>query len=127
MWIPRSLYERTAFDIGLPRNTRQELATQDSYPYYTNCGYPTSGSLAFPAKFDNVVPQNYVGAGCRSAVGWGGVCCGGYRRSQTVSAVRQHQLPDDADEVIPGTQLTKSQLNSKVHTCAFYYVLHTRK
>jgi len=121
MWIPRDLYERTAFEIGLPKNARQEFATQDCYPYYTNVGYPTSGSLAFPVQFDQFVPQRYVGAGCRSSVGWGSSSCRGYpwmARSQSASAIRgQLQAPDSGtttDELIPGTELTKSQLNSKV-------------
>jgi len=124
LWIPRDLYERTSFEIGLPKNTRQELATRDFYPYYTTCGYPTSGSLAFPAQFDQYIPQGYVGAGCRSSVGWESRSCRGYpwmARSQSASALRgQLQTSDggvndgDADELVPGTELTKSQLNSKV-------------
>jgi len=115
MWIPRDLYERTVFEIGLPKNVRQEFATQDFYPYYTTFGYPTSGSLAFPAQFDQLVPRGHAGAGCRSPVGWGSSSCRGYpwmSRSQSATVMKDDQ--HSTDELIPGTGLTKSQLNSKV-------------
>lgn len=127
MWIPRDLYERAVFEIGLPKNVRQEFATQDFYPYYTTSfGYPTSGPLAYPAQFDQFVPRGYVGSGCgRSSVGWGSRSCRGQpwmmARSQSASVISGHRQPTedalkdgDREELIPGTELTKSQLNSKV-------------
>ena len=124
MWIPRDLYERTVFEIGLPKGVRQEFGTQDLYPYYTNFGYPTSGSLALPVQFDQFVPQGYVGARCRTSAGWDSSLRRGYpwmTRSQSASAIRGRlQAPCDGttdgetDELIPGTELTKSQLNRKV-------------
>lgn len=125
MWIPRDLYERALFEIGLPKNVRQEFATQDFYPYYTNHGYPTSGSLAYPAQFDQFVPRGYQGAGCRGSVGWGSGSCRGYpwmARSQSASAIRSQPRAveggmmrgGEREELIPGTELTKEQLNSKV-------------
>ena len=113
MWIPRELYERTVFEIGLPKNVRREFATQDFYPYYSSCGYPTSGSLAFPLQFDQFVPR---GARC----GWGSSSGGGYpwmvrSRSATTVGGRRHVTDGGmTDERIPGTALTKSQLNDKV-------------
>ena len=121
MWIPRDLYERAVFEIGLPKNVRQEFATQDFYPYYSSFGYPTSGSLAYPAQFDQFVPQGYVGTRCRTS-GWGSSSCRGYpwmARSQSASAIRGRPQAAEGgmmgrDELIPGTELTKAQLNSKV-------------
>jgi len=126
MWIPRELYERTVFEIGLPKNVRQEFATQDFYPYYSSCGYPTSGSLAFPVQFDQFVPRGgYVEAGCRGPVGWASRSCGGHpwmARSKSATAVggQDHHT---TDELIPGTELTKSQLNSKVMA----QIMHSEK
>lgn len=115
MWIPRGLYERTAFEIGLPKNVRQEFATQDFYPYYSSCGYPTSGPLAFPVNFDQFIPR---GTRCQSPVRWGSSSCAGYpwmvrSKSATMIDVQRHGRRT-SDEVIPGTELTKSELNSKV-------------
>lgn len=124
MWIPRDLYERAVFEIGLPKNVRQEFATQDFYPFYTSFGYPASGSLAYPAQFDQFVPRGYAGSGCRAPVGWGSNSCRGYpwmARSQSASAIGGHRraaergmLGGEREELIPGTELTKAQLNSKV-------------
>jgi len=124
MWIPRDLYERAVFEIKLPKNVRQEFATQDFYPYYTSCGHPTSGSLAYPVQFDQFVPRGYAGSGCRAPVSWGSKSCRGQPwmcRSQSASAISGRRQPAEDglkaggnDELIPGTELTKSQLNSKV-------------
>ena len=128
LWIPRDLYERTVFEIGLPKNVRQEFASRDLYPSHASVAYPTSGSPAFPVQ---VVPQGYAGAEGRrrSPVGWdmGGTCDGdGWPwkgRLQSASEIHRRRLrrlteagEREYDELIPGTDLTKSQLDRKVMT-----------
>jgi len=123
LWIPLDFYERIAFEIKLPKNVRKEFATQDSYPYYTSCGYPASGSLAFPAQFEHYIPAAWLPAAGRYPVGWAG---GQHRGSPWMAYLddgcRTQNRPQtngrlkaiEGDELIPGTDMTKSQLNSKV-------------
>jgi len=123
MWIPRDLYERTVFEIGLPKNVRQEFATQDFFPNYLGCRDSMSGSLSVSD------PPFFLHGRCRSPVAWGSSQCrgggGGYSpmaRSQSASAFggRSHPATDgglrrsETDEMIPGTDMTKSELNRKV-------------
>lgn len=123
LWIPHDFYERITFEIKLPRNVRKEFANQDLYPYYTNCGYPASGSLAFPSQFERYIPAAWTATGDRYPIGWSGGECRGYpwmAYLDNACHVRNRQQLNDSstaverDELIPGTDLTKSQLNSKV-------------
>lgn len=125
LWIPVDFYERITFEIKLPRGVRKELATQDLYPYYTSCGYPASGSLAFPPQFERYVPAAWLTATGKYPIGWGGGQGRGSpwmaylddgSRTLDRHPVNGHLKTIEGDELIPGTDMTKSQLNNKVMT-----------
>ena len=119
-WIPRELHERITFELRLPKQVRCEFATQDKpYPEENMPGYPVSGPKATPIDYQ--------------------VHESGWLERQEVAPMRQSYNPfyvpvypthyhhrveiparpdkfraEDMDSVIPGTDITKAELNEKV-------------
>lgn len=126
VWIPNDLHERIVFELNLPKHVRKEFADKDCYPVENLSGYPTSGTKAWPPEFPRYVPPGWcetdsgVFTGSVNPSWYGGQP--GYPehlgRSQmwtrdfypkTVSVKK-----NDVEQVIPGTDMTKRQLNEKV-------------
>jgi hypothetical protein len=117
LWIPHQLHERIAFEVQLPSHVRRDFAEQDRYPEETMEGYPTSGPKAFPAEFDTVdshwVPNNrnvVIERGMYQHPYYVPLYPIYYKFKPEKSAVKC----DEVEETIPGTEMTKAQLNEKV-------------
>ncbi len=116
LWIPPDLYERVSFEIKLPAKVRMEMAENVSeYPCQTMPGYPSSATVRNP-----VVIEGYSPVVIESAPGYWER--GMYRgRPGFVPLYKQkgqcfNPPPGfvDSDVLIPGTEMTESQLNEKV-------------
>ena len=113
IWLPHDLHERITFELTLPRNVRREFASHDFYPEQTIIGYPPSGPLAYPPEFDRYIPPGWMSNDRRGENGYPMFT---HPKSwfQGASRTSITKPADEIDQVIPGTDMTKSQLNSKV-------------
>ena len=118
VWIPPMLHQRITFELQLPEKVRREFADQECYPHENYPGYPTSGPVAKPEEFEEYAPA-WVADNAPGGVPWS--------RSYPFYTPKypifyKHQPKpsvvkcDDMDNVIPGTELTKSELNKKVNS-----------
>lgn len=116
VWIPTDLHERILFELNLPKNIRKEQAQRDLYPAENLPGYPTSGAKAFPPEFPRYVPPGWIESNSRVVGDPGSLWYSNQRPwlhntnlPKTVST-----KTEEVEHVIPGTDLTQSQLNEKV-------------
>lgn len=117
VWIPSDLHERILFELSLPKNVRKEQAQRDLYPTENLPGYPTSGPKAFPAEFPRYVPPGWIESNSRVVGDPGSLWYNNHQRPWLTSASQPKVIStktEDVERVIPGTNLTQSQLNEKV-------------
>lgn len=114
VWVPSDLHECIVFELTLPKNVRKEFAQRDFYPTENVSGYPTSGPKAFPAEFPRYVPPGWVEG--RPSEGDTESLWHAQQRPwlQHITSKRVSTKTEDVERVIPGTDLTRSQLNEKV-------------
>ena len=118
LWVPTALHDRITFELQLPSNVRQEMSEVEQYPQENRPGYPTSGPAADPKEFERFDPRYVTQMGPY-------VYPGGdreipyylpyrypvhYKYMPGPSAVRSEEI----DAMVPGTEMTKSELNEKV-------------
>lgn len=117
IWIPPQLHERISFELQLPANVRREFSEQDFYPENNRAGYPTSGPVADPEEFqqsdptcirkvDPFVVQN----GIYNNPYYVPMYPVYYKYQPRPNAVCSEQV----DNIVPGTDMTKHELNEKV-------------
>lgn len=121
VWIPTDLHERILFELNLPKSVRQEQAKRDLYPVENLQGYPTSGPKAFPPEFPRYVPPGWVDGSASRIVGDPGSLWYSSNQQRPWLYNTKTNTPrtistktEDVERVIPGTDLTQSQLNAKV-------------
>lgn len=62
IWIDQLLYDRTAFELKLPKKTRQQIVdTVSSYPEDSFPGYPVSGASKDPVAWE--LPRKFHSSG----------------------------------------------------------------
>ena len=120
VWLPPDLHERVSFEINLPSKVRLDLSKQDLYPVENLPGYPSSGPKMNPKEYDYFEPV-YVDSIPGSFYERGLL-----RPPYYVPLYREHtsnrrfltvdNKADDVEKLIPGTDITESQLNEKVMT-----------
>lgn len=123
VWIPHQLYERIVFEVQLPSHVRREFAQQADYPQEAPApGYPASGPEARPREYGVVesrwAPQPPAGRP-HSTVIERGMYQHPYYVPLYPIYYKYEPKPsvvnaDDINEMIPGTEMTKGQLNEKV-------------
>ncbi|KAK7500063.1 hypothetical protein BaRGS_00008610 [Batillaria attramentaria] len=122
IWIPQPVYERVSLELKMPQATRSSCMTTDHYPLENLPGYPTSGPQANPREFYtpeyySIEPTPYCGGWDR----WVYPEYLGYHPPYPlVIRRRQHEREkgpaqtDDENEVIPGTDMTRKELDERV-------------
>ena len=117
LWIPETLHDRITFELQLPPNVRHEFAEQEYYPGENLPGYPISGPVAAPVEYEHYEPAWGVGhdavtlrQGVYNSPYYVPLSPVYYKYQPKTSAVKS----EDIDKMIPGTELTKSELNEKV-------------
>lgn len=121
IWIPQPIHERVSLELKMPQATRSSFMTTEHYPLENLPGYPTSGPKANPPEYFtpnyyNIEPTPYYGGWDR----WVYPEYLGYyppyplvirrRREESWKVVDS----ENEDEVIPGTDMTRRQLDQRV-------------
>ncbi len=117
VWIPPDLHDRITFELKLPARVRMELVEGvRRYPYDGVPGFPSTGSTKSSLELDTFEPlliesrPGYYERGL-------------YRKPYFVPLYKQlgsnfspppGYVETESDRLIPGTELTESQLNEKV-------------
>lgn len=120
--VPQPIYERISLELKMPQDTRSAIMTTDHYPLHSLPGYPTSGPKATPPEF--YTPENFSLEPSPYYPAWEPLTypeylgyCPPY---PIVLRPKQEQLQkrdpanEDEDMVIPGTNMTKRQLDERV-------------
>lgn len=117
VWIPQALHERVTFELRLPRQVREEFSEQDLYPEDNLPGYPTSGPVANPAEYERCDPA-WIARSDSLVVDKGVYRPPFYTPAYPIYYKYQPKKSivksEDVDKIIPGTELTKGELNEKV-------------
>ncbi|XP_077999860.1 uncharacterized protein LOC144452613 [Glandiceps talaboti] len=112
VWIPTHLYDRIQLELQMPASARANLKRHPDYPFVVPAGYPIVMPIPEPPDYETVtrirgLPKEQVFIPVypdRERI---------YVMPQSTmrpSAVKR----DDVERVIPGTNLTKAELNEKV-------------
>ncbi|XP_071113522.1 uncharacterized protein [Haliotis cracherodii] len=118
VWIPEPVYERLALELKMPRDARETLQKEENYPQDSLPGYPGSGPVAYPPEFPQANPlvvdtePVFMDRGlyrCPPYVPTYPVVHQA-RRQKAKAAVKS----EDMDAVIPGTNMTRKELQDKV-------------
>ena len=116
VWIPTPLHERITFELQLPAKVRKEICRTEEYPQHSLPGYPRSGLVPYPPEYDRyeeIIVQRRPDL----------IEKGLYRDPYFVPLypVRCNQKPvpaalkgKEVESQIPGTSMTKDELNEKV-------------
>ncbi len=121
VWIPAALHERVEYELKLPKGVRKDFTELESYPEENLQGYPTSGVSAVPAEYVHYEPR------------WAARTAAPTPPLRAYNSQSPYHVPlypvyykydepesgyvrneSDPDTVIPGTDMTKSELNEKV-------------
>lgn len=120
VWVPHMLHERVTFELKLPGNVRQEFSKQEVYPEENLPGYPTSGIRADPNEFESYEPawipgDESVNVAARHYYRYPFLMPNypGYYKCEP-RPPNEKNVDRCPDASIPGTDLTKAQLNDKV-------------
>ncbi|XP_076444916.1 uncharacterized protein LOC143282915 isoform X2 [Babylonia areolata] len=122
IWVPQPVYERVSLELKMPRDTRSTIMTTDHYPLRNLPGYPTSGPQATPPEF--YTPENFSLEPTTHYHNWG-LCMyppylGYYPPYPVVVRRRKEQSEkefaggEDEDTVIPGTDMTRKELEERI-------------
>ena len=119
-WIPPLLHQRITFELQLPEKVRREFADQDCYPEENFPGYPTSGAIANPGEFEEYAP-GWVAHDAPIGIPGRRFYTYPYYTPKYPIFYKHQPKPsvvkcDDMDNVIPGTEMTKSELYEKVNS-----------
>ncbi|CAH1799465.1 unnamed protein product [Owenia fusiformis] len=124
VWVPDALHERIKFELQLPAKVRNEMTEDDEYPEYpeeNKPGYPTSGSIRNPVEYEHAKPVMVNGHHGEPVLN--------YDRAPyyhpdyvPIYPIVHKYTPkkpsfvqgSDMDRLIPGTEMTKDELNEKV-------------
>ncbi|XP_074662479.1 uncharacterized protein LOC141915013 isoform X2 [Tubulanus polymorphus] len=124
LWIPHQMYERLALELKMPKEARKYLEKTVNYPEESKPGYPTSGSMRDPVNYTFTKPIFYDQG--EVMVSHGAL---GFPRYSPLYPIMRKYTPsstpktvnvtntvksEDMDNLIPGTELTQSDLNEKI-------------
>ena len=117
VWIPPQLHERIKFELQLPSSVRKEFADQENYPKDNLPGYPTSGQHADPNEFYKGDPR--LVQQVDPFLAQRGIYDNSYYVPMYPMYYKYQARPnavgsEQVDSMVPGTDLTKSQLNERV-------------
>ncbi|XP_013387178.1 uncharacterized protein LOC106156466 isoform X2 [Lingula anatina] len=119
VWIPDGLYERIKFELQMPPKARKTLEAQDRYPLDNLPGYPTSGPDADPEEYELPAPVYVDRVHTPVMIDRGLYHHPSYVPIYPVHHKHMEKPPsavksEEMSKLIPGTGLTKEQLNQKV-------------
>ncbi|KAL8575355.1 hypothetical protein ACOMHN_048648 [Nucella lapillus] len=122
IWVPQPIYERVSLELKMPCDTRSSIMTTDHYPNKNLPGYPTSGPQANPPEF--YTPENFSLEPMTLYNTWGSPLMyppySGYCPPYPVVVRRKQEQRgkevclEDEDAVIPGTDMTRKQLDERI-------------
>ena len=114
VWIPPALHQRIAFEHQLPEKVRHSLKETESYPSLSLPGYPTTAVLAQPAAYTQFAPA-WVERPTGAVTLYRYPPHSAGRPVYYTHKSRQAAVSaDDIERLIPGTGVTKAQLDDKV-------------
>ncbi|KAK6986702.1 von Willebrand factor a domain-containing protein 3b [Biomphalaria glabrata] len=126
VWIPPSVYDRLSLELQMPKEARKTLLScSDNYPIDNLPGYPTSGTLGDPPEYPTADPFIVES----NSFLWDQYL---YRYPPYLPAYYRHfpfviskqrskkeeihvsDTAEDHSKVIPGTNLTRKELDDRV-------------
>ncbi|XP_069103634.1 uncharacterized protein [Argopecten irradians] len=118
LWVPEDVYERLVLELKMPREARETLQTNPHYPLENLPGYPTSGPHAEPRVYEQPHPVTFDVNSTLGTVSWQYPYTPGYpvQLKQRQTSVKAAVNSDDMNQLVPGTDLTRGQLNEKITT-----------
>ncbi|XP_033106629.1 uncharacterized protein LOC117108647 [Anneissia japonica] len=103
VWLQKEHYDRIKLGIQMPLFARQSLENDPHYPFQALSGYTTS----LPVKSNHTLTSDYAKIPLhRRSTGNSPYCHTSVKESVVKS--------EDIDQIIPGTTMTKDELNDKV-------------
>ncbi|XP_070190904.1 uncharacterized protein [Littorina saxatilis] len=121
IWIPQPVYERLSLELKMPIDTRTSIMNTDHYPQTTLPGYPTSGPQPSPPEY---YTPDYYTLEPNSHAGWDRWVYPEYlgyyppyplvMRKKYNPKEWELTVEDEEDYVIPGTNLTKRELDDRI-------------
>ncbi|XP_050392612.1 uncharacterized protein LOC126811153 isoform X1 [Patella vulgata] len=118
VWIPETMYDRLALELTMPRHTREKLATRPNYPLENLPGYPTSGPIASPQHYPKpaaLVLESGMPLD-RTLYRYPPFApvCPVYLKRRDPPLTKSVVKSEDINALIPGTNLTKQELEDRV-------------
>lgn len=118
LWIPVPVYDRVSFELNLPKHARETLSSHEQYPSESLPGYPTSGPVASPVIFDRPDPI-VIDPMMYSYPPYAPIHPMSYRHEENVRKITKPKISttvssEEMNAIIPGTDMTRGELNEKV-------------
>ncbi|XP_070537442.1 uncharacterized protein [Ptychodera flava] len=112
LWVPLQLYDRISLELQMPSSARAYIQSHPAYPYVSSPGYPVVTVVPEPPDYETVarirrLQQKQVVIPVHREVDRVYVVPRTLARPAAVSR-------DDVERLIPGTNMTKEELNQKV-------------
>ncbi|XP_033739504.1 golgin subfamily A member 6-like protein 1 [Pecten maximus] len=116
LWVPEEVYERLVLELKMPREARETLQTNPHYPLENLPGYPTSGPHAEPRVYEQPHPVTIDVASTVGSLSWQYPYTPDYpvQLKGKQSLVKSAVSSNDMNQLVPGTDMTRGQLNEKI-------------